>query len=119
MTPVDLGALEQRLVDACEAARAKHGKKITSGIWGVWRDADGWKSGGDCCCVFGAVLLAENPPAAVYKTEALKQLLGIGTDVIAGVMAAFDGLPLATFLGNRDAFDLGARLRQRYVGGAL
>lgn len=121
MSAADLAALEQRLVDACEAARAK-GKKITSGIWGVYRGDSGWDCG-PCCCVFGAVLLIYNPPRdekSPYKTVVLERHLEIDTGTIAAVMSGFDGLPLAEYKGDRrDAFALGVRLRERFVEGAL
>lgn len=121
MTPVDLSALEQRLIAACEAAIAK-GKKITSGIWGVYRGDSGWDCG-PCCCVFGAVLLVDNPPRderVPYKCAVLERVLGIDTGTVAGVMSGFDGVPFAEFRGTRrDAFDLGVRLRARFAEGAL
>lgn len=118
MTPSDLAALEQRLIASCEKARAA-GKRIVSGIWGVFFDGEKWVPGA-CCCPFGAVLASENLPNVGGKITALEKGLGISTGVIAGVMNGVDGTPVENFEGDLDAYQIGVRLRARFVlDGAL
>lgn len=95
---MDIAEVEAKLVAACERAIAE-GWRITPGL----TVAMGTKR----CCALGAIWVTGKPN--ISPIPFARSVLGC--PVLATFVAGFDG----GMQGSGDLYDLGARLRARYV----